>query len=222
MLVKRIAAALFAALAMAAATPASAQFFLKSPDLSGPPVTGAEPGIVGADLPRATPQELRAALVWNLRAALNVAALQCQFAPTLLTLPNYNALLTNHGQELASAHGTLESYFVRVAPNRRAGQTRLDQFGTRIYSGFSTVQAQYTFCQAAGSIGHQALFTPRGQLGDLAARRMSELRNSLVPARDQVYTQFLPAPILMPRMPNAAEERCWRRDRYNTRRCGRL
>ena len=43
-------------------------------------------------------------MVWNLRAALNVAALQCQFGPTLLTLPNYNAIddanLLFVGQEL--------------------------------------------------------------------------------------------------------------------------
>ena len=37
--------------------------------------------------------EQRAALVWNMRAALNVAALQCQFEPTLLTVPNYKRML---------------------------------------------------------------------------------------------------------------------------------
>ena len=73
-----------ALLGAAAASPASAQFFLKSHDLSGTPVTGAEPGVL-PPMPGATPDERSAALVWQLRSALNVAALQCQFAPTLLT-----------------------------------------------------------------------------------------------------------------------------------------
>jgi hypothetical protein len=59
-------------------------------------VTGEEPGMTGPALPDATAPELRAALVWNLRAALNVAALQCQFEPTLMTLGNYNAFLKDH------------------------------------------------------------------------------------------------------------------------------
>jgi hypothetical protein len=75
---KLVAAAILAGVA---ASPASAQFFFKSHDMAGQPVTGAEPGIL-PPMPGATPAELDAALVWSLRSALNVAALQCQFEPT--------------------------------------------------------------------------------------------------------------------------------------------
>ena len=70
---------------LAVAQSASAQFFLQSRDFSGAAVTGEESDL-GQALPGATSAEMRAALVWHMRAALNVAALQCQFEPTLLTV----------------------------------------------------------------------------------------------------------------------------------------
>src|SRR3546814_13498054 len=85
-----------------------------------------------------------------MRAGLNVAALQCQFEPTLLTLSNYNAMIAHHDDELANAFSTLTSYFKRVEGKR--GQNALDQYGTRIYLGYSTVSAQYNFCETAASI----------------------------------------------------------------------
>jgi hypothetical protein len=212
-------AAMIAAAAAFIASPASAQFYFKSPNVKGAPVTGAEPGIVGQALPGATPKELRAALVWNLRAALNVAALQCQFEPTLLTRTNYNTLLRDHEGELKSSYEVLAKYFERVAPSKKAGQTELDRYGTRIYSGFSTVHAQLTFCQTADSISRQALFAPRGSLSDVAERRMRELRNSLVIWGEQQFPggYHLQAPAI-PRFNN---EKCWRKDVYEPGRCVR-
>ncbi|WP_109808558.1 hypothetical protein [Sphingosinithalassobacter portus] len=222
MSVRRIVIAIGLAAGIFASAPASAQFFFRSADLTGARVTGAEPGIVGSDLPEATPEELRAALVWNLRSALNVAALQCYFEPTLLTHANYVALLRDHRQELADSYATLQKYFIRVAPNRREGQTEFDRFGTRVYSGFSTVSAQLNFCQTAASIGHQAVFTPRGKLGDLAHDRMRELRNSLIPVGDQAFTpERINPSISLPPFPPFTDERCWRRGHtYRWDRCG--
>src|SRR3546814_18053655 len=88
----RILTAAAAAIMIFSATPASAQFFFTSRDLSGPRVVGDEPGI-GQALPGATPAELRAEMVWTLRAAMNVAAPQFGFEPTLLTRTTYNAML---------------------------------------------------------------------------------------------------------------------------------
>jgi hypothetical protein len=81
---------------------AQAQLFWQPPDLTSQPMTGAEPES-GVNLPGASPAELNAGLLWNLRAALNVAALQCDFEPTLLTTSNYNAMLAHHRVELGSA-----------------------------------------------------------------------------------------------------------------------
>ena len=166
--------------------PASAQFFLKSYDFRGGPVTGTEPEI-GMPLPGATPAELRAGLTWNLRSALNVAALQCDFAPMLLTTDNYNAMLKDHKDELQAAFNTLNAYFIRTAKTKAAGQTAFDRFGTRTYSAFSTVAAQFGFCQTASKVGREVVFAPRGKMGDVAVNYMRELRNSLIPYGEQRF-----------------------------------
>ena len=185
----RLAGLGMAGAVMLAAMPASAQFFMKGKDLTGTSVMGDEPGM-GQPLPGATAAEVRAALVWNMRAALNVAALQCQFEPTLLTVSNYNAILTDHKTELKASFDTLTKYFVRTNKTAKAGQAALDTFGTRTYSGFATVAAQYNFCQTAHDIGREAIFASRGTFGKVAQRRSRELRNSLIPWGEQTFPRY--------------------------------
>lgn len=208
----KIAAATVAAALLPAA--ASAAFFWKAPDLRGEPVTGAEPGVLTGTLPGATPAELRAALVWNLRSGLNVAALQCQFEPTLLTRNQYNAMLDNHRAELADAYRVLSNYFTRT--DRKGGQTKLDQYGTRTYSSFSTVLAQYTFCETASAIGSQAIFAPKGQLYRVAEQRMRELRKSLSLAGEQQFIFWVPP--YTPVLPPFAHD-CWDKSNELRGRC---
>lgn len=203
-----------------AATPASAQFFLKPVDTAGPRVTGEEAGVAGQALPGATPAELRAAVLWNLRSGLNVAALQCQFEPTLLTLHNYNALLFDHADELKQSYDTLGKYFIRTAGSTKAGQTALDQFGTRVYSSFSTVSAQLGFCQAANEIGQEAIFVPRGYLGEFAEMRMRKMRNALVVYGEQQFSRAIPYYVRPVRLYQFENKKCWRKGLWQTKRCG--
>jgi hypothetical protein len=210
-----LAAGLFAGLF--SSRPAQAQFFLKSYDFRGGPVTGLEPEL-GMPLPGATPTEVRAALTWNLRSALNVAALQCDFAPTLLTVDHYNAMLKDHSAELKDAFDTLNGYFVRTAKTKAAGQSAFDRFGTRTYSAFSTVAAQYGFCQTAGKIGSAAIFAPRGHLGEVAVNYMREMRNSLIPYGEQQFPRaFYSRTYLF--IPDFQPD-CWRKGRYDVSYCG--
>lgn len=215
-IVRILASALLAA-GLFAASPASAQFFLKSYDFHGGPVTGAEPEL-GMPLPGATPTELRAGLVWNLRAALNVAALQCDFEPTLLTVDHYNAMIKDHSAELKDAFDTLNAYFLRTAKTKAAGQTAFDRFGTRTYSAFATVAAQYGFCQTASKVGTEAIFAPRGALGNVAVNYMRELRNSLVPYGEQQFPRAFGARTYL-YLPDF-QPSCWRKGRYSERYCG--
>ncbi len=172
-----------------AASPASAQFFLQNYDYAG---TGANSALPIAEaLPGATPDETKAALVWTMRSALNVAALQCQFEPTLLAVGNYNAILLDHKDELKTSWDRLTKYFVRTAKTPKEGQNNLDRFGTRTYSSFATVASQYGFCRTAHSIGRDALFAPRGELAAVAQSRMRELRNSLVPYGEQRFSRYI-------------------------------
>ena len=94
---RRLAAAALAAITLVQAVPATASYlYWVKPSFAGEPVRGDEPGI-GITIPKATPKELQAHLLWNMRAGLNVAALQCQFSPSLMTVRNYNDILRHHG-----------------------------------------------------------------------------------------------------------------------------
>ena len=220
MSVLRKALALSTLAAGLVALPAQAQFYLKSHSFPGGAITGDEPNM-GVTLPGATPAEVKASLVWNMRAALNVAALQCQFEPTLLTVPNYNAMLKDHDTELDASQATLTKYFNRVNKAKGAGQKALDQFGTRTYSSFVTVGGQLGFCQTAANVGRDAVFTPRGQFATLAGARMQELRNSLFGAWGE---EALPGRVnhtrpLTPRF----DPVCWnKKGEWVAKKCGTL
>jgi hypothetical protein len=195
---------------------AEAYLFWRKPDFRGPPVRGDEPGI-GLPMPGATPEETAAHLLWNMRAGLNVAALQCQFAPELMTVRNYNSILTQHGSELNAAYKAISAYFKRTAG--KSWQTQLDQYTTKTYNGFSTLHAQLGFCETAGSIGRDALSRPRGSLHLTATARMQEFRNSLVPKHDLVFTIYPPsAPGNLPPL----DPKCWDRKDQLKKKCAAL
>jgi len=165
------------------AVPASAYLFWVQPSFAGGPVNGDEPGL-GLPMPKATPAELRAHMLWNMRAGLNVAALQCQFSPILMTVGNYNDLLAKNATELNAAYKTLTAYFKRTGG--KGWQKALDQYTTKTYNGFSTMHAQLGFCETASAIGRDARKQARDRLTDLAMNRMREFRNSLVPTGDMI------------------------------------
>lgn len=169
-----------------AGQPAAAQFYWSPPDMSAPALTDAT-AATALGLPGATPAEIRAGLAWNLRAALNVAALQCQFEPTLLTVGNYNAMIAHHDAELDAAQATLLAYFQRTAGKGKAGQSASDMYNTRIYSGYSTVQAQKGFCQEAAIVGRQAIFADRGALNEVGRTGLASIKKALVLAGEQFY-----------------------------------
>lgn len=181
-------ATLAAIVAAGIAVPATAQLFFKSPDFSGAPVTGDEPTVL-IPLANATAAEKNADIVWTMRAGLNFAALQCQFAGSLRTVDNYNRFLQHHNKELLTDYKLLQTYFKRTAPkgtSAAAIAVTFDRYNTRTYNSFSTVNAQIGFCQTASRIGAAALMIPKGQLDELSRNRLRELRNSLTPVGDRV------------------------------------
>ena len=182
-----------------------AQLFLTAPEFRGTPVRGDEPGL-GVPVPGATPEELRAHVLWNTRAGLNVAALQCQFSPYLNTVDIYNDMLQHHQAELADAYAVLNKYFKRV--HGAKGQTLFDQYNTVTYNGWSTLEAQIGFCQTASEIGREVLYAPKGGMSDVAVRRLREFRNSLTPYRDPVLLTANVRAIDTTIPP--LEERCWK------------
>ena len=185
---------------------AEAQLFFTQPNFKPGPIAGSDP-LVGLPLPGATEQEYAAHLVWNLRSGLNVAALQCQFSPILRTVPNYNGILAHHSKELMTAYQTIGGYFRRKF-GPREGQRRFDDYSTITYNGFSTLYAQYGFCQVAADIAKEALARPKGAFQLTAQGRLRELRNSLVPASPWLRLDTSAFADTIPALP-PFEDRCW-------------
>ena len=150
-----------------------------------------------------TPAEREANAVWNIRAALNVAALQCQFSGFLKTTRNYNSFLQAHSEELARAQQTMIGHFRRTDGAKSLNS--FDMYTTRTYNSFSTLDAQYAFCNAAGFIGRRVLAVPKGKLGSAALAEGPAIRAALA------YTPLAPAllfvmpdPIVLPDMATLA------------------
>ncbi len=129
-------------------------------------------------LRKPTPAEAAANAVWNVRAGLNVAALQCQFSGYLKTVNNYNDFLKHHGEELVRAQQAMLGYFRRLDGARAT--TSFDQYTTRTYNSYSTLDAQYAFCDAAGRVGRLALALPKGKLTGMALTLLPQVRQSLM------------------------------------------
>ena len=138
------------------------------------------------ELAGTTTAETGANSVWNLRAALNVAALQCQYSPFLRTVPQYNRLIKQHAREFTRAQTTLQGYFKRTGGKTAA--TAFDRYNTRLYQSYSTMDAQLGFCRAASDTGWNALAQRFGRLAEIAPGEVSAIRTALTP----VAEHFLP------------------------------
>ncbi len=157
-----------------------------------------------------TAAEAEANAIWNLRAALNVAALQCQFSPYLMTVRNYNETLRHHAAELSRAQKVLQGHFRRHDGAR--GANSFDQYTTRTYNSYSTLDAQYSFCGAAGEAGRQVLTIKRGQLGKEAPKLNIGLRASLSEQPKLTLYEIRPlAPLILAQIEPPVEERRRRR-----------
>ncbi len=193
---------------------ASAQIFYKSPDFSGPPLTALDPNF-DVPTPGVTPAETDAIIIWNLRSALNLSGLQCEFEPNLKTADNYNAFLANHKDELAKAYTTVQGYFTRTKKPLATAMKAFDIFLTRTISKYSTVQGQFAFCDVASRVGHLSKFVPHGGLLAFAQTRVPELRNAVTkPYGEQQFRRILlPNPTI--RLPNYQAECFDSKGNYN-------
>jgi hypothetical protein len=126
-----------------------------------------------------TKQEAEANAIWNIRAALNIAALQCQFLPFLATVKTYNDILRQHSEELDRTRLAMMAHFKRYDGAKY--QSSFDQYTTRTYNSFSTIDAQLPFCEMAGVVGREVLSLPKGSFGPTALRLNPLMRKSLEP-----------------------------------------
>lgn len=185
----RTTAAIGAALVVATGVGAKPTRSVKRPPTPPPPAAAAQvladPGAPGMMTPKevqlrpTTPAEAQANAVWSTRAALNIAALQCQFSPYLATVRNYNDFLRQHADELDRARTTMVAHFKRYDATQ--AQNSFDRYTTQTYNSYSTLDAQYSFCDEAGLAGRQVLTVRKGDLSLKAATVRDRIRAALIP-----------------------------------------
>lgn len=105
-----------------------------------------------------------AGAVWHLRAAFNVATLNCP-DPSLAAA--YNRMLTVHRTALATAHRTLTA--------EHGGVAAFDPAMTRLYNYFAMPPVQAQFCAAAAPLLHSAAALPAGELAAFAAPSLARI-----------------------------------------------
>ncbi|MBX3594968.1 hypothetical protein [Sphingomonas sp.] len=112
-----------------------------------------------------------AGAVWHLRAAFNVAALNC---PDPMLAQAYNRLLTAHRETLATAHRRLAAEY--------GGADRFDPAMTRLYNYFAQPPAAAGFCAVAAPLLREAASLPAGQFAAFAP--------TAIAAIDRPFTAF--------------------------------
>jgi hypothetical protein len=111
--------------------------------------------------------------IWNLRSALNVAALNCQNAEHAAILPAYASLLTRNKRELTAANKEVTKEFKgRYGSEGRHAQ---DNYMTQVYNYFALPPAQRQFCDVSTRIAGESLVVAPADLETFAARSLQSL-----------------------------------------------
>lgn len=123
-----------------------------------------------------------AATIWHLRAALNVAVLQCA-KPGDPAETGYNAFLASHKADLAAAFKALEREY-----RSKAGaqwQDTFDDSMTRLYNFYAQPPARAAYCAAAEPLIAEAAKTTAATLPAFAPGALAAL--------DRPFTDFYAA-----------------------------
>jgi hypothetical protein len=90
---------------------------------------------------------------WNLRIALNVAAIGCRHPGSLQLISDYNGIIARHGGLIRSAETAVIARLGRETGSN--GIAARDRTSTKLFNYFAQPPAQKQFCQVAGSIAQQ-------------------------------------------------------------------
>lgn len=119
-------------------------------------------------------------IVWNFRAAMNVAALNCLKPQHGEIVVDYRTLLRTHAQRLAAANRGVDSGF-----RARFGKGFVRQreaYMTRVYNFYAFPPTLNNFCDAALLVGRDMRTVTSAQLHNFAAAN--------VPRLDAVFEDF--------------------------------
>lgn len=111
---------------------------------------------------------------WNLRAAYNVAALNCLRPQHAAILEGYKTFLTGHKRELMTAYKKVEADF-KAKHGARGGLTQRDIYMTQVYNHFAFPPTLSEFCDGVLAMSLEAQSVPSAQLDAFAERKLPVL-----------------------------------------------
>lgn len=151
---------------------------------------------VGVDTVVAAPTAA-AAIIWELRSGLNVAALACRGADEAAIVAGYNQLLSTRRAELAGVY--------QAVAKEHASPAAFDAAMTRLYNGFAQPAAQAALCDNALGV-LQAMAAQADQpLTALAGTALAKLENR-GPVVAQLAVASIPLILVQPAQPAAPAE----------------
>jgi hypothetical protein len=110
---------------------------------------------------------------WNLRSAMNVAALNCLEPQHAMILENYKVFLKAHAKGLSSANRMLDAEFrEKYGPTYRGMR---DVYMTQVYNYFALPPTLPRFCDASLAVSTELAATPAGSLESFAAGALPRL-----------------------------------------------
>lgn len=110
------------------------------------------------------------ATVWNMRVALNVAALQCRDAESVSLVGGYNAMLRNRKDDLASAEAALMQQYGGTAQRKS-----YDSAMTRLYNFYAQPFAKQSFCATATRVQRDEARVSRADFTAFAQTALDDL-----------------------------------------------
>ncbi|MDT0575642.1 hypothetical protein RM533_05545 [Croceicoccus sp. F390] len=117
-------------------------------------------------------------MIWNVRSAYNVAALNCTGPVHAALAENYGMFLKGHDKELTAANRTLNEQF-RSEFGAKSNAVR-DAYMTQVYNYFALPAVLPDFCQAALQMSEQLALVPQGELETTAAQVLPDLERVFV------------------------------------------
>jgi hypothetical protein len=99
-------------------------------------------------------------LVWHLRSAWNVAALNCLAPEYEPILEAYRGFLTKNARSLKATNDRIEAEYAKKHKTKRAAYVARDGTVTQVYNFFALPAARSGFCRAALDMSNRALASP--------------------------------------------------------------
>lgn len=100
--------------------------------------------------------------VWQMRIALNVAAIGCRGVEEATMIAAYNQLLKVHGKAFSAAEKRVISELGKATGTN--GIAERDRFSTKLFNYFAQPPAQAAFCNKANQLAQLVATTPTAQI----------------------------------------------------------